>query len=582
MLLIGVSMVKNESDIIESFIRYNSHFLDHLFVIDNDSTDATPEILRRLADEWPGLKWKKDNSPGHQQERVVTMAIRELRAWMKFDFAFPLDADEFILCPDRSKLERELGTIPARSLGLIPWKTYVPTPTDDWSVIDPLRRIVNRRDREPKQHFKLAVPFDVASDTDFYLDAGNHTASIAGGKAVPQKNLENISLAHFPLRSTEQMSSKVLLGEWALSAKTGRATGEGWHWKRLADKVVANMRLSLEDLRDAAAGYASPEPAALLRDPVTVPEDCRMKWPELASVNLLERVVRHSAEHFSALAKTVHQNGLIAIGKTEYGVCGYHLADRVIGESIKLYGEWGVDELRLLKQFLSQGDVVVDVGANIGTHSVPFAMLVGPEGEVHAFEPQRLGYQMLCANAALNGRTNIHARQSGLSDVPGEVRVPMPDLQAGGNFGNFRLEGHQQGESVSVVTLDSLSLPKVRLIKIDVEGMEAKVLRGGRKLIARDKPVIFVENNTPENSTGLISLLAELGYRCWWHLAEYYNPDNYYRNSTNIFSKVGRPEVNLLCLHGSAGLEADGLVPVSGPGDTWQAALARQGKAAPR
>ena len=578
MLLIGVSVVKNESDIIESFIRYNARFLDHMFVIDNGSTDTTPEILRRLGDEWPGLKWRIENSAGHQQERIMTMAIQELRTWLEFDFAFTLDADEFILCSGRPELERELATIPALSLGQMPWKTYVPTPADDWSVIDPIRRIVNRRDREPIQFCKVVVRFDVASDANFFLDAGNHSASIAG-KAVPQRKLDYVSLAHFPLRSIEQLSSKALLGDWALSAKIGRAATEGWHWKRMAEKVVANMQLSLDDLRDTAAAYASPEPAALLRDPLAAPEDSKMKWPELVSVNLLERVVRHSAAHFKELASTVYRNNFMAIGKTEYGVCGYHLADKIIGESIKLYGEWALDEIRLSKHFLSRGDVVVDVGANIGTHAVPFAKLVGPEGEVHAFEPQRLSYQMLCANAALNGRTNIHARQSGLSDIPGEVRVPMPDLQVGGNFGNFQLEAHQQGECVSVVTLDSLSFSRVRLLKIDVEGMEAKVLRGGRKLIARDKPVILVENNIPENSAGLIKLLGELGYRCWWHLAEYYNPNNYRRNATNIFAGVGRPKVNMLCLYGSADPEVDGLLSVSGPGDTWQAAVARHARA---
>jgi FkbM family methyltransferase len=579
MLLIGISVVKNESDIIESFIRYNARFLDHMFVIDNGSTDTTPEILRRLADEWPGLKWRIDATAGHQQERIVTMAIRELHTWLKFDFAFPLDADEFILCSGRPELERELGAIPARSLPQTPWKTYVPTPADDWSVVDPIRRIVNRRDREPIQFYKVVVPFDVATAAGFFMDAGNHTASIAAGKAVAQKQLAHVSLAHFPLRSIEQLSSKALLGDWALSAKIGRAATEGSQWKRMAEKVVANMQVSLDDLRDAAAAYASPEATALLSDPLAVPDDCRMKWPELVSVNLLQRVVRHCAAHFNELASTVYRNHFMAIGKTEYGVCGYHLADKIIGASIKLYGEWALDEIRLSKHFLSQGDVVVDVGANIGTHAVLFARLVGPEGGVHAFEPQRLSYQMLCANAALNGQTNIYARQVGLSDAPGEARVPIPDLQVGGNFGNFRLEAHQQGECVPVVTLDSLTLPKVRLLKIDVEGMEAKVLRGGRKLIARDKPVILVENNIADNSSGLVSLLGDLGYRCWWHLAEYYNPNNYRRNPTNIFAEVGRPEVNLLCLYGSAEPEIEGLIPVSGPGDTWQAALARRGKA---
>jgi len=340
------------------------------------------------------------------------------------------------------------------------------------------------------------------------------------------------------------------------------------------------MQVSLDELRDAAASYAAAEPAALVRDPVAVPADCRMKWPELATVNVLERVVRHCAEHFNGLARTVHNNEFMALGKTEYGVCGYHLADRVIGASIRHYGEWARDEVRLLERFLSPGDVVVDVGANIGTHAVPLSMVVGPAGQVHAFEPQRLTYQMLCANAALNGLTNIHARQCGLSDAPGEAHVPMPDLQGGGNFGNFHLEGHRQGEPVPVVPLDSLPLPRVRLIKIDVEGMEIKALRGARKLIARDKPVIFVENNLPENSAALIGLLGELGYRCWWHVAAYFNPDNYYRNATNLFSGVTRPEINLLCVHASDRSEVGDLVPVSGPTDTWQAALERQGKAA--
>ena len=201
-----------------------------------------------------------------------------------------------------------------------------------------------------------------------------------------------------------------------------------------------------------------------------------------------------------------------------------------------------------------------------------FGKLVGDTGAVHAFEPQRLTFQLLCANAALNGLTNIRSHQQAVGDAPGEVRVPLPDLRRGGNIGAFSLENAQDGETVPVVTLDSMGLRSVKLIKIDVEGMEATVLSGARKLIAMTQPVIFVENNIPAKSRDLIQLLFDLGYRCWWHLASYYNPNNFYANPHNIFAVVDRPEINLLCLPRTVRRLRQ---LCATPDDTRQAALAR-------
>ena len=160
------------------------------------------------------------------------------------------------------------------------------------------------------------------------------------------------------------------------------------------------------------------------------------------------------------------------------------------------------------------------------------------------------------------------------------MKVPQPDLRRGANIGGVSLGNTQDGETVPVVTLDSMDLPKVKLIKIDVEGMEADVLLGARQLIARTQPVIFVENNNAEKSRALIQLLDDLGYRCWWHLASYYNPDNFYANPNNIFAAmVDRPEINLLCLPRTVEATIDGCVPVTGPDDTWQAAQKRSTKA---
>ena len=93
----------------------------------------------------------------------------------------------------------------------------------------------------------------------------------------------------------------------------------------------------------------------------------------------------------------------MAIKTCRRGTFMYTVNDAFIGRSLDLYGEWCDDEVHILGQILPQGAVAVDVGANIGTHPVGFARSVGPRGLVIALEPQRLVFQTLCGNVALNG-----------------------------------------------------------------------------------------------------------------------------------------------------------------------------------
>ena len=574
MIIFGFSVVKNESDIIEAWVRYHLGLLDGLYVIDNDSTDSTREILDRLAREFPALRVGQDPSVGHVQEKILTRAVAELVANADFDYAIPLDADEFVRCDGRAALEAGLDAIPAHESGVIPWITYVPTPGDDASEANPLVRIVHRRAAEPRQYYKVVIPYATATLPDFRLTAGNHEV-VSRGKLLSQTKLPGVTLAHFPVRSAEQLASKVLTGEWALNVKLRRQKGEGAHWRQLAKKVAARRALAPEELQSVAAAYAADRAEAVVADPIKLPAPFALKWPDLAKVDFTDRVVQFSAAHFSRLDQTVMRSEYMAIGKSRWGLLAYQLADTVIGRSIKLYGEWAAEEIWLLGPYLDPGDVVIDVGANIGTHTVALAKRVGPAGAVHAFEPQRLSFQLLCANAALNGLTNVHCYQQGVGAAPGTARVPLPDLERGSNVGRFALGQAQEGEAVPVVTLDSLDLPAVKLIKIDVEGMEADVVRGARALISRTYPVLFVENNIPEKSAELIRSIQDLGYRCWWQLASYYNPKNFFSNPTNIFASVDRPEINLLCLPDAMEPESESVVPVTGPDDTWQAAQAR-------
>ena len=227
----------------------------------------------------------------------------------------------------------------------------------------------------------------------------------------------------------------------------------------------------------------------------------------------------------------------LAISRCRHGTMLYSTRDHYVGGSLAKYGEFSTGEVDLFGQMLRPGDTVVEVGANIGAHTVALAQLVGPTGTVHAFEPQRIIFQMLCANVSLNGLTNVHTVQAGLAAAPGNLQVPPQDYAGPGNFGGISLSPGQ-GETVALRTLDELALPALRLLKIDVEGMESEVLRGAADTIKRLRPFLYVENDRDAKSAALIRQIFELDYRLWWHLPRMFNPGNFRGVAENIFGPV--------------------------------------------
>jgi FkbM family methyltransferase len=251
----------------------------------------------------------------------------------------------------------------------------------------------------------------------------------------------------------------------------------------------------------------------------------------------------------------------------------FNSRDTHVGRSLDLYGEWVESELDLLGAFLAPGDVVIDAGANVGNHTLFFAARVGPEGCVYAFEPQRRVFQMLCANLALNGVTNVEAMQAAVGSGPGTAAVPDVDYSLPGNFGGVRLAAGA-GRQVPMTSLDSLGLSRCRAIKIDVEGMELDVLHGASALIERTRPLLYVENNDRTRSGALIRCIAGFGYRLFWHFPHYYNPNNFFANRQNAFG--GLADANMMCVQEDLAPRLAGtLMPVAGPDDYAEAALDR-------
>ncbi len=185
--------------------------------------------------------------------------------------------------------------------------------------------------------------------------------------------------------------------------------------------------------------------------------------------------------------------------------------DTVIADSLRWYGEWAENELELLRRFVSSGSVVADVGSFIGTHAIAFARAVGGIGHVHAFEPRRDAFSILQRNIEQNGLAGqITAHNVGVSDYPGTISLDDA-LDGTQNKGGLSLIDAGQGYDVRIVTLDSLALPRLDLLKVDVEGMEAKVLIGAKKTLQRCRPVIFAEFNSVDGAANTMAAVAELG-----------------------------------------------------------------------
>jgi FkbM family methyltransferase len=239
---------------------------------------------------------------------------------------------------------------------------------------------------------------------------------------------------------------------------------------------------------------------------------------------------------------------VIEIKKCRYGAMLFNPRDIFIGGSLRFYGEFSEGEVEMFRAYVRAGDVVVDVGANIGCHTVPLAQMVGESGRVYAFEPQRWPFMLLCANAMNNGLLNVHPYQCGVGAECGTIDVPEMPLDVPVNSGavNLRAEHESETHRVPLVTLDSLDL-RPRFIKIDVEGMEPDVLRGAESTIRKCRPILYVENDRDETRDALFAVLREYGYRAWRHEPLLFNPDNHDKNADNVFGAIASE--NLLCVH---------------------------------
>lgn len=166
-----------------------------------------------------------------------------------------------------------------------------------------------------------------------------------------------------------------------------------------------------------------------------------------------------------------------------------------------------VQLLGLRRRHHDDGVVAIDGGANIGVHTLEWAMAMTGWGRVIAIEAQERIFYALAGNIALNNCFNARAIHAAVSEHSGVMRMPQPDYMQASTLGSLELRGGPKTEfigqaidyseaasaEVRTLALDDLSLERVDFLKLDVEGMEIEALDGARGLIERHRPIVLAE-----------------------------------------------------------------------------------------
>jgi FkbM family methyltransferase len=192
---------------------------------------------------------------------------------------------------------------------------------------------------------------------------------------------------------------------------------------------------------------------------------------------------------------------------------------------IYYFGVYERETVELFLRLVKPGMTVVDIGANVGQYTLLANSVVGASGSVHAFEANSRNATKLRANLAQNDSSRVEVNAVALSDTVGTVTLYSANNDNAGEHSLFQFDSTMQGEEITAITLDHYvasaafgSSRRVDVIKIDVQGAEAMVLRGAETTLRTHQPLIICEfeerwlQGMGSSTVELKAWLRSLGY----------------------------------------------------------------------
>lgn len=244
-MIIAVSRIKDAADVIEAFIRGNSIVVDKFIIIDNNSCDKTLEILYSLQKEGFNIDIINNFSFFTRQKNQMQTLINYARDQYNPDIVLPLDDDEIIASDKIDNVKEYLLSLPQSKIYKVRWRNYTMLGQEDDNIASPLLRIPYCFIHNEYEFPKVILTREVLSMKGFMITQGNHGLNWAGAGESPSLDVEflnDLYLAHYPIRSVAQAKSKFLVG-WItdyLSTPLKQELGKNSYWLKLYEKIKNN------------------------------------------------------------------------------------------------------------------------------------------------------------------------------------------------------------------------------------------------------------------------------------------------------------------------------------------------------
>lgn len=251
------TIVINEEDIIESFVRYHSNILDGMVIWDIGSADRTPSILNEMEQEGlPIYIFREYAGDTIDSERIPKLLKYTIEKFSP-DFIFPLDADEFLFSSKNQHPRSIIDNLALNKVYYLKSITYVPKSGDHANEHFIPKRIQHAYAEEYEDYYKVGLSKNNIIKHSIRFTIGNHDIQVMKNREdILFKEIHpDLRIAHFPIRSSEQIMSKVMIGWINNLSRSDRNPGEAFHWENFYNKIKKDSNLFKKDFQQIVAEY---------------------------------------------------------------------------------------------------------------------------------------------------------------------------------------------------------------------------------------------------------------------------------------------------------------------------------------